>query len=104
MMKLKSNLKKHISIKRQIFCLLIIINQLLIHKLFIHLGYLTLIQQVLLILIGKMINKKNGYKEFIKYFLFVTSIFLVLYKYSFLFNTDYRVCVKLSFYINKISL
>src|SRR5436309_15546779 len=90
-MKLKGNLKKHISIKNQIFLLLRKIKQLLIHKLFIHLGYLILIQQVLLRLIGvkaKMINKKIVIESSLNIF-YSLLIFLVLYKYSFLFNTDY---------------
>src|SRR5215213_1243146 len=100
-MKFQCNLEKHMSIKKQIFHLLRIIK-LLIHKLFIHLDYLILIQQILLSLIGvkaKMINKKC--LEFIKIFLFVTSIFLVLYNLVFCSNTDY---CKTSFCINKISL
>ena len=64
MERLKSNLRKHLNIKKQTFQLLRIIKQLLIHKLFLHLDYLILIQQVSLSLIGmkvKMINKNIFY-------------------------------------------
>src|SRR3954469_7405044 len=84
------------SIKKQIFRLLRIIKQLLIHKLFIHLDYLILIQQVLLILIGvkvKMISKKTLY--------FIIFSFIIRISNIVLFNTDYRVHVNLFFYINK---
>ena len=83
-MKLKNNLMMHMNIKKQIFRLLRMIKQLLIHKLFIHLDYLILIQQVLtLSLIGMM--------RVIRYFSLLNSFYLII-EYSCLCHVIISIC------------